>query len=369
MSVFKVPIDRDEVDAEAKICANLVGRSLGAYLSTVGLVSDAYLAQVLVALWDSGMYEYVRKHELVKTAAAAAELQLDPAILQSLVEYLVGWGILAPEGDGFVLTEKGRPYWNYVTRGVLTSHLAGYNQLLVHLGPLLRKEIDLYDPRLDREGRLIAVGSGYALLGSGTIPWILKVIRTLGGAYVMDVGCGAGDFLIQLALRWPEGGGIGIDMNADAIAQATASAVHSGVADRLTFRCARLSSDPMSIEPAILDRVDTLTAMYLLHEFAGRGGATAITAGLSQLRAQFPGRKLLMLEGERADPVAVGARAPRTLSQLDYSFIHPISRQGPLRTPSVWEEIFRAAGATLVERVPGFGPVPGWVSLYVIDLS
>jgi ribosomal protein L11 methylase PrmA len=368
MSISKSPVSQLEIDREAKICADLVGRSLGAYLKTVGLVSDAYLAQVLVALWDSGMYEYVRTRQRITIDASSKDLSLEPAVLRSLVEYLVGWGILAPEQDGFVLSDKGRSYWNYITRGILTSHLAGYNQLLVHLGPLLRKEIDLNDPRLDRSGRLVASGSGYALLGSGTIPWILKLIKQLGGKYVMDVGCGAGDFLIQLALRWPDGAGIGFDMNADAIAEATANAERCGVAERISFHHARLSAEPMTISRAILDKVDTLTAMYLLHEFAGRGGADAIIAGIYQLRKQFPGRKLLMLEGERVDPATLSAAPPRTFAQLDYTFIHPLSRQGPLRTATEWKEIIKSAGATLQERVPGFGQVPGWISLYIISL-
>ena len=96
--------------------------------------------------------------------------------------------------------------------------------------------------------------------------------------------------------------------------------------------------------------------------------AAAITAGISQLHKQFPGRKLLMLEGERADPAALNASPPRTYAQLDYTFIHPISRQGPLRIPAEWEEIISSAGATLLELVPGFGQVPGWISLYIISL-
>lgn len=368
MSLSKNTTSHQEVDREAKICADLVGRSLGAYLKTVGLVSDAYLAQVLVALWDSGVYEYVREHERIEIAVVSQELSLEPDVLRSLIEYLVGWGIVAPEADSFVLTAKGRSYWNYITRGVLTAHLAGYNQLLVHLGPLLRREIDLNDPRLNRSGRLVASGSGYALLGSGTIPWILKLIKQIGGTYVMDIGCGAGDFLIQLALRWPDGAGLGIDMNAEAIAEAQANACRCRVSDRLTFHHAKLSAEPMPLDPAVMKRVDTLTAMYLLHEFAGRGGAAAITAAIAQLRTQFPGRTLLMLEGERADPASLFATPPRTFAQLDYSFIHPLSRQGPLRTTAEWEVIIKSAGARLVERIPGFGQVPGWISLYIIAL-
>jgi SAM-dependent methyltransferase len=369
VSILKNALTQVEVDREAKNCADIVGRSLGAYLKTVGLVSDAYLAQVLVALWDSGIYEYIREHGRIEISGVAEELNLEPSVLCSLIEYLVGWGILAPDGNSFVLSKKGQPYWNYITRGVLTAHLAGYNQLLTNLGPLLRKEIGLNDPRLDRSGRLVASGSGYALLGSGTIPWILKLIKQIGGTYVMDVGCGAGDFLIQLALRWENGAGIGIDMNAEAIAEASANAERCGVSDRLTFHHAKLSDQPMPIDREILEKVDTLTAMYLLHEFAGRGGPAAITAAISQLRQQFPGRKLLMLEGERADPAALFATPPRTFAQLDYSFIHPLSRQGPLRTPTEWEEIIESAGATLVERIPGFGQVPGWISLYIIALE
>lgn len=356
-------------DREAKICAEIVGRSLGAYLKSVGLVSDVYLSQVLVALWDSGVYEYLRERGGLEIATASRELNLDPEIMRSLIEYLVGWGLLAPEGESFVLSAKGKPYWNYITRGVLTSHMAGYNQVLVNLGPLLRKEIDINDPRLNRDGRLVATGSGYALVGSNTIPWILKLIKEIGGSYVMDIGCGAGDFLTQLVLRWPEGGGIGVDMNADAIAKARLNAEKSGVGDRLSFFHTKLSAEPMTIDKNILDKVDTITAMYLLHEFAGRGGQEAIRAAIAQMVAQFPGRKLLMLEGERADPVALNANPPRTFAQLDYSFIHPISRQGPLRTVAQWEEIIKSAGATLVKRVPGFAQVPGWISLYIVDLA
>jgi SAM-dependent methyltransferase len=358
-----------EVDREVKICADIVGRSLGAYLKTVGLVSEAFLAQILVALWDSGVYEYLRERGRIEIGAAGKDLNLDPEILRSLIEYLVGWGILAPEDQSFILTAKGRPYWNYITRGLLTFQLAGYNQLLVNLGPLLRKEIDINDPRLDRSGRLVASGSGYSLLGSNTIPWILKLIKQIGGSYVMDIGCGAGDFLTQLALRWPEGGGLGIDMNGDAIDKARVNAERAGVSDRLSFFHTKLSVEPMSIDKKYLERVDTLTAMYILHEFAGWGGPEAIRDAISQLVAQFPGRKLLMLEGERADPVAMCANPPRTLAQLDYSFIHPISRQGPLRTVAEWEQIIRSAGATLVERIPGFAQIPGWISLYMIDLG
>jgi hypothetical protein len=34
-----------------------------------------------------------------------------------------------------------------------------------------------------------------------------------------------------------------------------------------------------------------------------------------------------------------------------------------------WEDIIKSAGATLRERVPGFAQIPGWISLYIVDLT
>lgn len=76
-----------------------------------------------------------------------------------------------------------------------------------------------------------------------------------------------------------------------------------------------------------------------------------------------------MAEGAPADPVKLGATSPPSYAHLDYSFLHPLSRQGPLRTPDEWAGIIKKAGAKLVDRMPGFKTVPAWISLYIIALE
>jgi hypothetical protein len=109
--------------------------------------------------------------------------------------------------------------------------------------------------------------------------------------------------------------------------------------------------------------------MFILHEFGGRGGTAAIASVIASLRKHFPGRKLLMAEGTRADPYERRPGPVRNHAQLDYSLIHPLSRQGPLRTPDEWRAIIESAGARLIDRVPGFKLVPAWISVYVIGLD
>jgi hypothetical protein len=159
-------LSQEEIEQEVTIANEVVTRSIGPFLKTLDLISESNLAQVLIALWDSGLYEYVRHHDRVEIEAAAAELGLDAGILLVLIEYLVGRRLMNVENGGFVLSDKGRVHWNYVTRGAVMTHLGGYNPLMINLGPLLRKEIDIQDPRLDRVGRIVALGAGQTLLGT-----------------------------------------------------------------------------------------------------------------------------------------------------------------------------------------------------------
>jgi cyclopropane fatty-acyl-phospholipid synthase-like methyltransferase len=207
------------------------------------------------------------------------------------------------------------------------------------------------------------------LLGNGTVTWIRDMIASIGGKCVLDLGCGAGVFLTQLALKWPDGRGVGIDMNADAIAEAQDQARVDGVADRVQFYTEKLTDAPLKLRPEVVAPVDVITAMFILHEFGGRGGIPAIASVISSLRRHFPGRKLLMAEGTRADPYEKRIGPVRSHAQLDYSLIHPLSRQGPLRTPDEWKQIIESTGATLLDRVPGFKLVPSWISVYVIGLN
>src|ERR1700728_5073689 len=135
MTEKKSKLNLDELESEIQTGRALASQSVREFLATINLVSEVNLAQVLIALWDSGFYEYVRKHDRIDPRTCCQELGLNEMVFASLMDYLIGRGIFEPSPTGLTLTEKGRPYWNYVTRGVLTAHVAGYNQLLAHLGP------------------------------------------------------------------------------------------------------------------------------------------------------------------------------------------------------------------------------------------
>ncbi|HEU5322667.1 MAG TPA: class I SAM-dependent methyltransferase, partial [Methylomirabilota bacterium] len=174
-----------------------------------------------------------------------------------------------------------------------------------------------------------------------------------------------GDFLIQLALRDEKARGIGVDVSADALAEARPRAEAFGVGERLEFHEAAVGPRPLGVPRAVLDRVEVVTAMYMLHEF-GRDGRDAVVDVIRALRRQLPGRLLLALEVEACDPVEFARQDPPAPhhGRLDYRLIHALSGQGLPRSQADWHGIFTEAGCRIVE--PGI-PTGGSL-IYVAEL-
>ncbi len=332
----------------------------------MGLSSSYVYAQVLHALWDSGFYEYVRESPRFSRARAVEDLGYDAMTFEWLVYYLVGRGVLRAVPDGaegdLELTEKGRRVTNTLARGLLNLYVGGYSGLLANLGPLLRREITVDDPKLDRSARHAAAGTE-DMTCVRVVPVVLEVLKEHEVKGVLDLGCGTGGFLIQWA-HLTGGWGAGVDMSPGALAAAEVNARDAGLADRLSFFLGEVGKDALPIREDVVARVDALTAMFMLHEFgrhegsSSAGGDASIVRVLAALRAQFPGKLLLALEMQPVDVYALGGRPPPAMDALDYHFIHPLSRQGEPRPKDTWERIYEDAGMKLVRvRRPKSSPL------------
>ncbi len=304
-------------------------------------MSQTILGQVLFALWDSGFYEYTRARASFGAAEAAAALGYEPAVFAVLVDYLCGRGLLersAPER--LRVTEHGAELSNCLSRGFLTLYLGGYRSDLDEpRESFLRGEIGLADPRLDRSTAHVALGTEN-ITCSHIIPAVIAHLVERDAHAIVDLGCGAGGFLIQWARLRPERRGIGIDVSEAVLEPARRHAAKFGVGDRLRFIRGAVGPTPLPLDPATFAGTQAVTAMFMLHEF-GRDGREAIVSVVEALRRSFPGRLLLFTE---APPTRAPGLEAGDATHLDYAFIHPLSRQGSPMAPADWQGIVEAAG-------------------------
>jgi len=322
----------------------------------LGLSSGWIYAQVLFSLWDSGFYDYVRERPRFDKAKLVAELGLDAMTFDWLMYYLIGRGVVRVAGEGELeLTDKGKRVHNTIARGLLNLYVGGYAGLMANMGPLLRKELTLDDKRLDRSARHAAAGTEDVTCVR-VVPQVIDALKEQGVKGILDLGCGTGGFLIQWA-HLTGAGGAGVDMSEPALAQARVNAKQYGVGDRLSFHYGEVGKDALPITHDVVEKIDAVTAMFMLHEF-GRGGDAAIVRVLAALKAQFSGKLLVALEMQPVDVLALNGRAPPAMDALDYHFIHPLSRQGEPRPKDVWQEIYEQAGMKLVRvRRPKDSPL------------
>lgn len=351
MSDGKDDYELTDLLAEAARARELLRGDPAFMVELRSLISQTYLTHTLFALWDSGFDAYLREHPRFVPSEAAEALGYDEAVFGCLLEYLVGRGLLRPAGDALELTERGEKYALVNARGLLMLYWGGYRPIIGQLGPMLRGEIPIGDPRLARSTRHAALGTEQ-INSLVVTPGVLDIIHELaekGVEGVLDLGSGTGGFLIQFARQEPTLRGVGVDMSEAAVEQARRTAAAHGLEDRLTFHVGEVGAGPLPLPDDAVESVDLITAMFMLHEF-GRHGPDAIVAVLEALREQFPGTLLLFIEAPLADVEALGANPPPHYAALDYLFIHPLSGQGRPLPPEEWERIVRQAGCEFVEH-------------------
>jgi SAM-dependent methyltransferase len=312
------------------------------------LVNDMVLCQVLFALWDSGFYEFSLTHKQFQVQEAADELQLDATLLQWLLSYLMGRGIIRATDGRMGLTEHGARLSNVLLRGTMNLYIGGWGPQLANIGPLLRKEITKAEYKELRSGRHTVMGTEQ-LSCVRAAPAISKLLagRRLRG--VLHLACRTGQFLIELARSEPALHGIGIDKAPERIAAAQANALHYDVGSRLRFLTAEVGDEPLPLNDELVRRIDVVAALYLFHEVA-RHGRQRVVGMLQQIKTMFPGRLLVFMETLPYDDKQIlGKKPPQSFTQLDYLLIHRIRDQGLPLPPSDWEAILEEAGLKFLE--------------------
>ncbi|HVH40868.1 MAG TPA: class I SAM-dependent methyltransferase [Labilithrix sp.] len=304
------------------------------------------LGRVLLALSDCGFYEYLRANPRFREGDAIARLRLVPAVFGALVSYLVGLQYLERDADGFLrVTPTGEDVFNVYTRGVVNMYIAAYAPIFENLGAALTGAVPLGDPSLARSPVHTSSGTSYLTCGF-TIPAVLEILERRNCRHILDLGCGSGDFLVQVLRLWPQAQGVGLDMAPEPLERARFLANAFGVGDRATFHCAAVGRDKLALSDDVLATVEVVTAMYMLHEF-GRDGREAVIDVVRALRAALPGRLLVALEVEGGDPTALAHSADGHKGKLDYWLIHALSGQGLPRGVHDWIDLFEAAGCSM----------------------
>jgi SAM-dependent methyltransferase len=311
-------------------------------LSVFDLVEAFQLSHAVVTLHNLELFT------ALKQPATVDELSirhgLDVGLLRGMLEYVTArTDLLRKSGDKFV-TVRG---YSDKARFLLDLYAGAYGGNAAKLAELLRNP-SLAPNAVDlvRHARAFDVVDGSTL---GVLP---ELIRRLEFNHVLDLGCGNGALLLELARIDSGFVGWGIDLNPAMcrVAQARIRAARCGKRVHvLKGDCTKLSS---ALPTKVSVMIGSVTACHVANEMFAEGHSRAIT-WLRGLRRVLPGRPLLIADyygrlGQKRG--RLGRQPGRATLLHDYAQL--ISGQGvPPAGAAEWRSIYSHAGCRLVHII------------------
>ncbi len=290
------------------------------------------------ALMSVGFLDDLKKTQEIPLKDYAQKHNLDPEVLETLVEYLDCLRVLRLR-DGFCRLAKMGEHFVEEARGDFDL-ARGYEPVLASLEGLLSRK-KTYGQDIQRLGHYIAAGSGE--LGIQLpFPMMHLLIQKHGFRRILDLGCGDLEFLFMLCQDrlvrcW------GIDNSQEAVRYALSRLSHFPFSDRL--QVAEMDMFDLERLRQFASSIDAITAIDIFHEYL-KDGPDRILDYLRGLKSFFQGAHLVVAEFCE-QPREKLRRHPTGF--LEHHFFHQLTQQVILRADE-WRKIFTSAGFSIIDE-------------------
>lgn len=312
-------------------------------LSNYVTVQIVYAANVL-GLW----------HVLLATPDGALDIAeftktrgLCYSAVKAIAEYLVRGGFLE-FGDSaqtsIRLAAPGRTFLENDCLGHFALLAGAYGQVLSSADDLATGR-KTYGVDVCRDSKILAIAS--TQIGRSKVHSSYEVVLDRAArapvTCVVDLGCGAGDFLVAIAQRTRARKVVGVDVLPEAcdLARATLATIEASA----EVICGNISGLE-NLLGSYARKADLVTALFVLHELIGKSPGVE-QALLAIKRLLRPGGRLLLLE--KATDILRTVRNPPYFSE--FKLVHDLTGQ-ELCEQRHWRDFLQGAGLDIQhERV------------------
>ncbi|MFC1782546.1 class I SAM-dependent methyltransferase, partial [Planctomycetota bacterium] len=289
-------------------------------------------------LLNEGILDKLEKEGQVDESELLQTYQGDTEVLEAIVEYLDGIGLLEYQNNRIGLSKDGQVLMAE-PRGLLEL-LWAYEPCFSNLGELLSGK-KMYGRDLERRITFVGQGSG-RLCEQLPYPVMRRMILEQNSNMVLDLGCGDMALLAGLCRVNEEIRGHGIDNSPEMVRFNHDQLKQNDYDGRLTIQQGDMFA--LGELPKELPPIDCITACDTFHEYLQ--DQQRLIELLRHLKERFKGVHFVIGEFCLQD---AGWLKKHKTATLEHHLFHQLSNQ-QIGSAQQWREIFHQAGLEIVEE-------------------
>ncbi|CAI1901103.1 N5-glutamine S-adenosyl-L-methionine-dependent methyltransferase [Serratia quinivorans] len=289
-------------------------------------ISNYLLCQVIFACHEAGLAKALYQNNKVDQETLFENR--DPYLCKHLLNYLKTHALVTINNNKITVKDEAKGWFSPVAGAQMGFYLEAYGPV-VRAIPELLSGASIYGTDVLRNGRALGVHCA-TLFETYHTDTVLQALSDKTSSHILDLGCGAGQFLIDACLRDKNLTGIGLDISAPAIEEANELCKKYNLADRLKFVVGD-AFQPGSW-PEECHKADVICAVGVIHEHF-RDGEQAVVNILNIYAKSMKNKGKRFILGEPE------IRYDTERNDADLYLVHIFTAQGFPRYREEWMDV------------------------------
>ena len=313
------------------------------FLKTLEYIRNFCLISVLDNFFNLGIGEYINKKSSATLEDIAFDKKLDKERLEATLNYLKNEGFVSKNSKNeWIITNCYKNIFPY--KAWIEMMVGGYGQTFLNI------DQGLYSKKKVLHRNIEKVSNGSCGISSfGALPLVKEVIinNNISCKTVADVGCGNGNYLIELSNLLGNIKALGIESN-----KKSANLANNFICKKnLSKKIKVIQNKGQEIPKSLIDfQPDVVLICFVLHEILAQEGKEGVIKFLIKISTLLPNSKFIIIEvddefynsSNYLDPIYLGYYNP-------YFLLHFFTNQ-KLMKKAFWREVFKSSGLLILKE-------------------
>lgn len=303
-----------------------------------------YLTAKLVIMANQiGFFEALEDDESITAEELTQKFNMDETGGKDLLRFLVSQKVLNKAGDKYYLDKEfaGEFRQNF---GMLSWLLEGYGNVIEKSHPILTGEMR-YGPDIVRDAQKMASATTQ-ISQQNTDSYMFGLLEKLDFTQAIDIGCGSGLRLLQLAERFKDVKLSGIDISEECCALARENIATHGRSEQINVVCSSAEDWSNNITETRSESGRNLVMCFaMFHDLLNVPGAAERM--MASIKKNYPVGTYVLIQDQMCDHNTRVATADWVEG---FTFVHRLMGQS-LYTLDVYHRTIKEQGFNIIETV------------------